>query len=44
MGTIIDTLSKIIPEVLKLLLKLLNESVKKHLTIEKDNYGPLYIL
>ena len=42
MGTIIDTLSKKIPEVLKILLKLLYESVNKFFTIEKDNYGPLY--
>ncbi len=41
-GTIIDTLSKKIPEVLKILLKLLYESVNSHFTIEKDNYGPLY--
>ena len=41
-GTIIDTLSKKIPDVLKILLKLLYESVNKHFTIDKDNYGPLY--
>ena len=41
-GIIIDTLSKKIPDVLKILLKLLYESVNKHFTIEKDNYGPLY--
>ena len=41
-GTIIDTLSKKIPDVLKILLKLLHESVNSHFTIEKDNYGPLY--
>ena len=41
-GTIIDTLSKKIPDVLKILLKLLYESVNKHFTIEKDNYSPLY--
>jgi hypothetical protein len=41
-STIIDTLSKKIPDVLKILLKLLYESVNKHFTIEKDNYGPLY--
>ena len=40
-GIIIDTLSKKIPDVLKILLKLLYESVNKHFTIEKDNYGPL---
>ena len=39
---IIDTLSKKIPDVLKILLKLLYESVNQHFTIEKDNYGPLY--
>ena len=31
-----------IPDVLKLLLKLLYDSVLSHFTIEKDNYGPLY--
>ena len=41
-GTIIDTLSKKIPDVLKILLKLLHESVNSHFTIEKDNYSPLY--
>ena len=41
-GTIIDTLSIKIPEVLKILLKILYESVNSHFTIEKDNYGPLY--
>ena len=39
---IIDTLSKKIPDVLKILLKLLYESVNQHFTIEKDNSGPLY--
>ena len=39
---IIDTLSRKIPEVLKILLKLLYESVLKNFTIEKDNYSPLY--
>ena len=38
----ITKLKKTIPEVLKILLKLLYESVRKHFTIEKDNYGPLY--
>ena len=38
----ITKLKKTIPDVLKILLKLLYESVKKHFTIEKDNYGPLY--
>ena len=42
MGIIIDTLSKKIPDVLKILLKLLYESVMEHFTIEKDNYSPLY--
>ena len=30
------------PPVLKILLKILYESVLAHFTIEKDNYGPLY--
>ena len=38
----ITKLKKTIPDVLKILLKLLYESVRKHFTIEKDNYGPLY--
>ena len=42
MGIIIDTLSTKIPDVLKILLKLLYESVKLRFTIEKDNYSPLY--
>ena len=42
MGNIIDTLSTKIPDVLKILLKLLYESVNKHFTIEKNNYAPLY--
>ena len=42
MNTIIDTLAKKLPDALKILLKLLYESVNKHFTIEKDNYGPLY--
>ena len=41
-GTIIDTLSAKIPVPLKILLKILYESVGDHFTIEKDNYGPLY--
>jgi hypothetical protein len=41
-GEIIDTMSKKIPNVLKILLKLLYDSVNQHFTIEKDNYGPLY--
>ena len=39
---IIDSMSKKIPEVLKILLKLLYESVLRNFTIEKDNYSPLY--
>ncbi len=31
-----------IPHVLKILLKILYESIKSHFTIEEDNYGPLY--
>ena len=42
MGIIIDTLSTKIPDVLKILLKLLYESVRQRFTIEKDNYSPLY--
>lgn len=42
MGIIIDTLSTKIPDVLKILLKLLYESVNEHFTIEKNNYSPLY--
>ena len=38
----ITKLKSTIPDVLKLILKLLYESVKSHFTIEKDNYGPLY--
>ena len=38
----IDKLTETIPDVLKLLLKLLYDSVLSHFTIEKDNYGPLY--
>ena len=41
-STIIDSLSKKIPDVLRILLKLLYDSVNKHFTIDKDNYGPLY--
>ena len=39
---IIDKMSQKIPNVLKILLKLLYESINQHFTIEKDNYGPLY--
>ena len=42
MGIIIDTLTNKIPDVLKILLKILYESVMKHFTIEKSNYSPLY--
>ena len=42
MGIIIDTLSTKIPDVLKILLKLLYESVMVHFTIDKDDYSPLY--
>ena len=42
MEIIIDTLSTKIPDVLKILLKLLYESVNQHFTIEKNNYSPLY--
>ena len=41
-GEIIDAMSKKIPNVLKILLKLLYDSVNEYFTIEKDNYGPLY--
>ena len=39
---IIDTMYKKIPDVLRILLKLLYDSVNEHFTIEKDNYSPLY--
>jgi hypothetical protein len=42
---ITDFISKLkenIPNVLKLLLKILYESIRSHFTIEIDNYGPLY--
>ena len=42
MENIINTLSTKIPDALKILLKLLYESVNQHFTIEKDNYSPLY--
>ena len=42
MATFITTLKKTIPNILKIILKLLYESVVSHFTIEKDNYGPLY--
>ena len=40
--TFINNLNKTIPNVLKVLLKLLYDSVKSHFTIDEDNYGPLY--
>jgi hypothetical protein len=40
--TFITNLNVTIPNVLKVLLKLLYESVKSHFTIDEDNYGPLY--
>ena len=40
--TFITNLNITIPNVLKVLLKLLYESVKSHFTIDEDNYGPLY--
>lgn len=42
MSELIQNLDKTIPLVLKILLKILHESVNKYFTIEKDNYGPLY--
>ena len=42
MELIIETLSTKIPDVLKILLKLLYESVNQHFTIDKNNYSPLY--
>ena len=42
MTELISKLKATIPDVLKILLKLLYESVLEHFTIEKDNYGPLY--
>jgi len=39
---LISKTKKHIPNVLKILLKLLYESVRKRFTIEADNYGPLY--
>ena len=42
MEIIINTLSTKIPDALKILLKLLYESVNQHFTIEKENYSPLY--
>ena len=38
----INSLKTTIPNVLKILLKLLYESIRSHFTIEDDNYGPLY--
>ena len=42
MDEFINKMKKTIPDVLKILLKILYESVKSHFTIENDNYGPLY--
>ena len=42
MDEFINKMKKTIPDVLKILLKILYESVKSHFTIEDDNYGPLY--
>ena len=42
MNIFISTLKETIPNILKIVLKLLYESVISHFTIEKDNYGPLY--
>jgi hypothetical protein len=39
---IIEKLSNKIPDILRILLKLLYISVNEHFTIEKDNYCPLY--
>ena len=41
-GIIMDALSNKIPDIIKIVLKLLYESVNNYFTIEKDNYGPLY--
>ena len=40
--TFINNLKATIPNVLKILLKLLYESIRSHFTIDADNYGPLY--
>ena len=42
MDDFINKMKKTIPDVLKILLKILYKSVKSHFTIENDNYGPLY--
>ena len=42
MGIIINTLSTKLPDVLKILLKILYESIKQNFKIEEDNYSPLY--
>ena len=39
---IIKNLNNTIPNVLKILLKLLYKGIIKYFTIDKDNYGPLY--
>jgi hypothetical protein len=41
-NTFLRNLKNTLPNILKVLLKLLYESVKSHFTIEEDNYGPLY--
>ena len=42
MDEFINNMKKTIPDVLKILLKILYESVKSHFTIENDYYVPLY--
>ena len=39
---LISKMKKHIPNILKILLKILYDSVRKHFTIDADNYGPLY--
>ena len=41
-GEIIENLTNTIPQVIKILLKLLYIAVIKYFTIDKNNYGPLY--
>ena len=41
-GEIIENLNNTIPQVIKILLKLLYNAVIKYFTIDKNNYGPLY--
>ena len=40
---IIENLNNTIPQVIKILLKLLYNTVIKYFNIDKNNYGPLYI-